>query len=186
MLIIIVVIILVVLFVVVPLIFVGILYTWTSELEGTEEQTVIIISKQPSEKSYGWQIEITDISGTISLEDARFQVVDSNGVLEYSVTIDDASPAAFTKGSSTVYAMTKYSGVTIGNSTIPVSGTTALTDYSKCFIAYFDQTSDGKINGGDSLYIYKDYDADGTDDVLSNYDVKIITSNDEMAMNKAL
>ena len=175
----------VILMVAITVVLAGVLWAMLSQLGGSEEQTLAITAKQPTEKSYGWMIEITDISGTLSLEDAKFQVQSSEGILEYSVTVDDASPAAFTKGSSTVYAMTKGSGVTVGNSSTAVDGTTALSDYSGCYVAFVDQTGDDKVGGGDVLYVYKDYDADSTDEISPNYEVKIMSGN-EMAMNKAL
>jgi flagellin-like protein len=175
----------VILMVAITVVLAGVLWAMLSQLGGSEEQNIAITAKQPSEKNYGWMIEITDISGTLSLEDAKFQVVNSEGILEYSVTTNDVSPAAFTKGSSQIYAMTKGSGVTAGNTSTAIDDTTALSDYSGCYVAFVDQTADGKVGGGDVLYIYSDYDADSVNEVTPNYEVKIMAGS-EMAMNKAL
>jgi len=174
----------VILMVAITVVLAGVLWAMLSQL-GTESSAAVQISaKQPEEKTYGYFIEITKISGTLNIEDAKFQVVDNENLLVYSVTINNANPAAFTKGQSTVYAMTLgTTAVSDGNAT--VDGNDALSVYEGCYIAFIDQNRDEKINGGDSLYIYKDYNNDNVDDVQANYQVKIMDG-DEMAMNKQL
>jgi flagellin-like protein len=174
----------VILMVAITVVLAGVLWAMLSQL-GTEESAALnITAKNPVEKTYGWQIEISSISGSLNLEDAKFQVVDNENTLLYSLTIDDANPAAFAKGASTVYAMTKGAGV-VDDTNATVDGNDALSVYSGCYIAYIDQTGDGKCNGGDTVYVYADYDGNSVDDVASNYAVKIL-SGDDMAMNKKL
>ena len=175
----------VILMVAITVVLAGVLWAMLSQL-GTEESAALnITAKNPVEKSYGWQIEISSISGSLNLEDAKFQVVDNEGALVYSLTSSDVNPAAFSKGASTVYAMTGGTNPVKDDGNNTVDGDDALSVYSGCYVAYVDQTGDGKVNGGDSVYVYKDYDADSTDEISSNYSVKIL-SGDDMAMNKKL
>ncbi len=175
----------VILLIVIPLVLAGVLFVFMSNMESEEGSTsVIITAKSPQEKTYGFLIEITKTSGTLDLEEAKFQVVDNQGLLVYSVTIQNSNPAPFSKGQSWVYPMTLgTSPVTDGIST--VNGDDALSAYEGCYIAFIDQNQDEKINSGDSLYIYKDNNNDGINDIKSNYSIRIM-SRDEMVMNKVL
>ena len=184
-LIIVIIIVVVLLIVIVPVILAGVLWVMMTPLHSEESTSLVITAKSPIEKVYGWQIEITKVSGTLNPEDARFHVVDSDGSLLYSITVDDSNPSPFSKGYSTVYAMTISSTPVKDAGNNIINGDDAISEYSGCYIAYLDQDSNGRVNGGDSLYVYKDYNADGIIEVFNGYELKIL-SGDSMALNKKL
>jgi hypothetical protein len=150
-----------------------------------EYSSVHVTAKNPVEKSYGWQLEITSVSGTLNLDDARFHVVDDEGLLMYSLTIYDSEPQPFYKGQSKIYAMT-HGFTVMDDMNLSVDGNDPLSIYRECYIAYVDQTDDGRITSGDSIYIYKDYNADEVQDVYPNYSITILDNNSDIVLNKKL
>jgi hypothetical protein len=178
----------VILIIVIPII-AGVLWVLSSPMgegfiESEEYSSIHVTAKNPVEKSYGWQLEITSVSGTLDLEDARFQVVDNEGLLMYGLTIYDSDPQPFYKGQSKVYAMT-HGFTVMDDMNISVDGDDPMSIYRECYIAYIDQSDDGKVTAGDVIYIYKDYNGDEVQDIFSNYSVKILDDGD-MALNKRL
>lgn len=151
----------------------------TDSGEENEDLPLGITMKSPTEKTYGWQIEIHNIKDTPNLIDVKFQMFDNENTLLYSLIIDESNPAAFKKGNSTVYAMTKVGPVIDDETNTTVDGNDRLSDYSNCYIAYVDQSSDGKCNGGDSTSIFKDYNNDGIDEITksSTYTFRIVENN---------
>ena len=175
----------VILMVAITVVLSGVLWAMLTGLAPDEPDSVKIPMSKPIEKIYGWQLEITEVSGTLNLEDAKFLVIDNEGALVYSITTNNANPSAFTKGQSTVYAMTLGPNAVKDASNNTIDGDDALSEYSGCYLVYLDQNSDQKVNAGDSIYVYKDYDADGTEEISANYIFRIMANND-MAGEKGL
>jgi hypothetical protein len=135
---------------------------------------------------YGWMIEVYKISGTYDLDDILFEV--SKGSDEIFFThIAKVNPEPFYKGSSTVYAISCNSSPIVDESTGEiVSGASALSDYKNCSIAYIDQTSNCRIDGGDCIYVYSDWERDGKDEVNSGTIFTIFNKNNEIIFQKEL
>lgn len=149
------------------------------------DNQIRITLKSPEEKTFGWKVEIASISEKLRLEDAKFQVVDNQGTLLYSLTISEANPQPFNRGLSKVYPMTMLGPVqdnTTGNS---VNSDSTFDNLEGCYIAYIDQTNDERVSAGDSFYIYKDYNNDNNNDISSNYSIEIKVS-DYTAISKEL
>ena len=176
----------VILMVAITVVLAGVLWAMLSQLGGNEETAINISAKNPVDKGYAYTVEITDISGSLNLEDAKFQIITSAGTLQAELTTtQNTNPAGFLKGASMVYAM-QSSGTAMDNTTsAAVTGLSSFQAYENCMIAYLDQTNDGKINGGDTMYIFQDPDgtASSGDEVSSGYSIKIITG-DSMALQK--
>ena len=43
-----------------------------------------------------------------------------------------------------------------------------------------------ELNSGDQIWVYKDYDDDGTDDITSGYKFKILDGDDNIVISKEL
>jgi flagellin-like protein len=124
------------------------------------DNQIRITTKSPEEKTFGWKIEIASISEKLQIEEAKFQIIDNQGTLLYSLTISNANPQPFNRGLSKVYPMT-MSGPVRDNSTGDVINSDSTFDnYEDCYIAYIDQTNDERVSASDSFYIYKDYNND--------------------------
>jgi flagellin-like protein len=175
----------VILMVAITVVLAGVLWAALSRIAPDDAESINITIRNPVEKSYGWFLEISDVSSSLNLEDAKFQVVDNEGALEYSVTIIDTNPTPFLKSKTTVYAMTKSNSPVKDDTNNTIDGFDAISVYSGCYIAYLDQNSDGKVTAGDSIYVFKDYNTDSIEDIKSNYQLKIIKG-DVMAGSKTL
>ena len=53
-----------------------------------------------------------------------------------------------------------------------------------CFFTYLDNNGDLRVNAGDLIWIFKDSDADGIDDVTSRCEFKILDSLDNEVLTK--
>jgi hypothetical protein len=103
----------------------------------------------------------------------------------YSLRLIDTSPAPFYKGLSMVYPLTVNSTVLDSNTGNPVDGSTSFNDYTGCAIVFIDEDADNKVNTGDTIYIYNDYNNDGTNDILPTYSLRILIDN-ELALSRKL
>ena len=183
----IIVIIVIILLIVIPVILAGFLYVWVSGIESEGGPISIRMSAVHTEKTTGYVIDIASVSGgTLNLEDAKFEVIDPDGILEYRVRTANAWPAAFSKGSSTIYPLPSGASSVTDTEGYTVDASTDLDDYENCYMAYIDADSDGKVTAGDSIWIYKDYDADDYNEILSRYTLKILDGNNEMVLKKQI
>ena len=177
----IIVIIVIILLIVIPVILAGFLYVWVSGFESEGGSTSIRMSAIDTEKTTAYVIDITSVGGgSLNLDDARFEVSDPNGILEYRTITANAWPAAFTKGDSTIYAIPAGIKRVKDTEGYTVDANTDLDDYENCYMAYIDANSDGKITSGDSIWIYKDYDADDYDEIISRCTFRILNENNEI------
>ena len=129
-----------------------------------------------TEKTTYWLVEIVSVSGgTINIEDTKFQIIDTSNTVFYGVDISESNPSSITRGKSTIYPIASGTTPVIDNSTSNiVTGNSDLNDYENCYVAIVDQNSDNKINAGDNIWIYKDYNSDGINDIKINYKFEIL------------
>jgi hypothetical protein len=97
----------------------------------------------------------------------------------------DTSPAPFYKGLSLIYALTVNSTVLDSNTGNPVDSSTNFDDYTGCAIIFVDEDADKKVNTGDTIYIFNDYDSDGNNDILPTYSLRILIDG-ELALTRSL
>jgi flagellin-like protein len=165
----------VILMVAITVVLAGVLWAMLSSMTGGggDEAPKISIS-QPTEKSNEYVLSIAEVSGgSLTLSDAKFQLIDADKITKWEKFTGNANPALFTKSVSTVYALPSGAGA-VNDGVNPVGSATNFTDYEDCAMAYIDGDSDGKVSAADSIHLYKDPDGDGTPDVSSNYVFKIL------------
>lgn len=175
----------VIIIVIIPLIGWYLLFTWVSDLESSGTISVSIAGSV-TDKTNSWKIEIIRVrSGTLSLEDAQFEIVDQNGILLFKRTINNANPPSVSSVGETIYPMPSgLSPVKERYTNETVTGDTAITTYEYCCFAYVDANKDRKISLGDSIWVYKDYDADGKNDIFPKYSFNILDYDDNLVMKK--
>jgi hypothetical protein len=136
------------------------------------------ISGTISEKSFGWKIEIAAVSNNnFDLDQITFRVITDSGYTLFNLRTSDSDPEPFFDDMSKVYPLTNGSAVidiTTGN---PVTNSSNFRDYQGCYVVFVDADSDGRITPGDVVYIYKDYDRDGENDISPVYFFKIFFGN---------
>jgi hypothetical protein len=135
-----------------------------------------ITIRNPTERSYAFQLEIVTVSGvSLNLEDATFQVFDEDGILRWKLYTYSASPAGFTIGASKIYAIPSNNAdhVTDFTTGSTIDSASTFEHYQNCSMVYLDSDADGKLTAGDQIYIYKDYNSDGFDDVSYDYEFEI-------------
>lgn len=143
-------------------------------------------AENPSEKSYAWIITIARIGGgTFNLEDAKFRLFDDANIRICEREVSEVNPASFNKGASKIYAIPSGNSVVSDAYGYTIDQNTQLQDYHNCSMAYIDQDNNRKVSAGDSIFIYKDNDNDGTDEVFSGYTFELLYK-EELAMRKIL
>jgi hypothetical protein len=152
-----------------------------------DEKNEELVDEPNYPREYGWFLETTHISGTYSIsENLTFEIKNGDRIT-VSTDISMANPEPFTKGSSTVYAISCNSSPVVEESTGEiVTGASPISEYKNCSIAYIDLTSNSKIDGGDCIYVYCDWDRDGKDEVSSGSIFEIHDKNNEVIFQKEL
>jgi flagellin-like protein len=178
----------VILMVAITVVLSGVLWATLSNISGPQEPSGKITIITPLDKGYGYLAQISDTSGSLNLEDAEFQIISNENVLQTKLkTSLHTRPAAFVNGVSTVYAMHPTETAQDGTTNDVVTSTSKFSDYMNCTIAYIDQNDDGKISSGDSFYIYKNPDGliQSGDEVDTSYSIKIMVGN-SMVLHKKI
>jgi flagellin-like protein len=178
----------VILMVAITVVLAGVLYVWVSGFGTTGGGSKPSVgASNPDERSYGWIVKINSVSGsTFNIADAKFRMIDSTDIRLWQQDVSEASPAKFTKGASTVYALPSDAGAgTVTNGTTTVTASHSLETYEECSIAYIDQDNNNKVTAGDSIYIYKDLDNDATPDIVNGYVFELLYKED-MVVRKSL
>ncbi|WP_455392812.1 archaellin/type IV pilin N-terminal domain-containing protein [[Eubacterium] cellulosolvens] len=178
----------VILMVAITVVLAGVLYVWVSGFGTTGGGGTVKITATKTEKTTAYVVSIASVSGgDLNLDDAKIEMADDEGTRVYSIQTGQANPTSVTKGQSTIYPIPSgttavQDAVNSGN----VGSTSNLTDYEDAYIAFVDQNSDGKINADDTIWIYKDWTRDSTQDVFSRYTFKILDADGEMVLKKQL
>lgn len=175
----------VIIIVIIPLIGWYLLFSWVSGLESSVATTVLIAGSV-TDKTNSWKIDIVKVKGgTLSLENAQFEIVDESGILMFKRTIKNANPASLVSAGETIYPLPSgHSPVKDSHTNETVTAETSITSYDYCCFAYIDANNDHKISAGDSIWVYKDYDADGKNDILPRYTFNILDNDDNPVMKK--
>jgi flagellin-like protein len=164
----------VILMVAITVVLAGVLWAMLSSMTTSDEDEALNISiEAPKTKSYGWVCSIASVSGSLTLDEAKFQLRDSDQIVKWNKFTDDASPAGFSKDVSMIYAI-PLSGQVTNSTGAAVSAGDNFDDYENCVMAYNDADNDGQVSAGDGVYIYKDPNGDGTVDVSSAYEIRIL------------
>ena len=184
----------VILMVAITVVLAGVLYVWVSGF-GTGGSTGVSISKTKDDKTSYWKINIVKVSGgSLNLDDAKFRMVTKADTSLYTKTSANINPTTkLTSGQSSVYPVATTASVpvrenaTLGDGDTVDSASIANPSYWElCYFAYVDETDDGKINAGDTIWIFKDNNADGTNDIESGYVFKILDGKDNEVLKQVL
>jgi flagellin-like protein len=132
------------------------------------------ITATVDDEKYYWIVEIAGVSSTrFRLDRVSFEVMDTDGICKYSLSIMDSHPDPIDYGLSTVYPLTTNTTVIDKNTGNPVTNTTYFRDYARCKLAYLDANEDYRISDGDVIYVFKDYNNDFVNDIKNNYELNI-------------
>jgi len=149
------------------------------------------VSASVTDKSQYWRIDIVKISGSsLILINSKFTLYSKTGICVYKKTISDANPPSLTSGDTTAYPIPSGSSPVNENSTIGDGATVDAASltvpyvWENCYFCYVDASSDGKVSAGDGIWVFKDYNADGTDDFTPGYKFKIIDNDDNEVLVK--
>jgi flagellin-like protein len=176
----------VILMVAITVVLAGVLYVWVSGFGGGGT-TGISVSANKSDKNVYYSVEIVKVSGgTLNIADAKFIIVTNTGtqLLERSYT--DASPTKVEDVDTTVYPISSSTQVVLNGTSGPPTDASAPLTWEYCYFAILDSETDGKINSGDAIWVYKDYDDDGDDEITSGYRIKILDADGNEVLNKEL
>jgi len=180
----------VILMVAITVVLAGVLYVWVSGFGGGGGGGVSI-SSSVTDKSQYWKVDIVKVSGgSLSLSDAKFLMISSAGIQVFKRTINDANPTSLTSGDSTAYPIPSSAAAVNENASAGDGATVDAASLAKpqvwenCYMCYLDSNSDGKVSAGDALWVYKDYNADGTEDFTTGYRVKILDGSDNEVLTK--
>jgi hypothetical protein len=162
------------------------LYVWIRGIQPEEDVRNIRITAIVTEKSAHWEITIASVSGSLNIDEIKLQMIDTSHTALFNVDINDANPSSVTRGKSTIFPIPSGSGSVMDNSTNSVvTGNSELKNYEYCYIAYNDQNNDERVNAGDNIWIFKDFNNDGIDDIKSNYRLQVLIGN-EIPLNANL
>lgn len=184
----------VILMVAITVVLAGVLYVWVSSFGGGGTSGVSISSSY-TDKTHYYKLDIIKVSGgTLSIDDAKFLLVSKQGIQEFRRTITDANPEGtdMKSGDSRAYPipvdLSDFVNYDDDSTADPrIVANTDLDEPEKwenCTFSFLDAQDDKKINAGDVFWIYKDYNDDGTDDVVPGYVFKILDGKDNEVLTK--
>ncbi len=178
----------VILMVAITVVLAGVLWAMLANIGPSDTGSEVKITTRSTEKgNTGWLITIDSISGTLKLEDAKFRFVDSSKIQKWMKTTSEASLDTVISGESMVYAVPSGTARVRDNSTgNPIIADSEPKNYELTYMVYIDSNNDEKVSEGDALWIYKDYNSDGTSDFTGSYTFEIKTANNELAASQGL
>ncbi len=131
-----------------------------------------------------WKLEIASISSNeYTLDDTFFEMRTNEGINKYKLLIKDSDPDAFNKDFSKVYPLSINNTVKDRNTGKAVTNATTFINYIGCYIAFLDTNADYRLSPGDLIYIYKDYNNDGINEIKPTYSL-VIRINNRIAINQ--
>ncbi len=178
----------VILMVAITVVLSGVLWAMLSNLGAKDTGAEVKITTRSTGKgSTGWLISIVSVSGDLKLDDAKFRFIDGSNIQIWQKTISDASPKSISSSNSTVYAIPSTAAAVRDNSTgITIVDDSDPKNYELAYIVYIDSNSDGKVSEGDGIWVYKDYNTDGTIDYSGLHTLEIKTANGKLAGRQSL
>ncbi|WP_455391669.1 hypothetical protein [[Eubacterium] cellulosolvens] len=146
------------------------------------------LSATKKDTTYSYEITIAAVSGgTFAIEETTFAVTASDGTKIGAVKTPDANPPMFNREESMIYPIPTGGGPVIDRETnAPVTDTTEFSNYENCFLTVVDSNSDNLLSIGDMIIIFKDNNADNTDDITEGCTIKIVDENDRVVLKKTL
>ena len=148
---------------------------------------------EPDDNSPYISIEIVKLKGgTLKLANATFKCFSKLGTILYTNTIFDANPTSIVTGDTTAYPIPSGANpvtenMTTGDGEIVDSDSFFKPDrIEHCSFVFLDSESDGRLNFGDILWIIKDYNDDGINDVKPGYKFKIVDNEGNERLSKEL
>ena len=178
----------VILMVAITVVLAGVLYVWVSGFGTTGGGSTVKITTTQKDETAAYKFTIASVSGgDLNVEDAKFEMKDDEGTRLFSVQTGNANPTSLAKGLSTIYPIPSGGSAVQDNATsATVTATSDLSDYEDAFLAVVDQNKDGKINANDAIWVYKDWERDGTQDVTSRYTFTILDQDNKVVYSKAI
>ena len=182
----------VILMVAITVVLAGVLYVWVSSF-GTGGGTSLSISANVVDRTSYWKIDIVAVSGgSLSLTDAKFQLFTRSGTSSFTRTTANINPTtALTSGESAIYpvpsdaATPVYENATTGDGgTVDATSVNNPQFWEGCYFTYVDSQSDNKLNSGDSIWVFKDWNEDNTEDVTTGYAFKVLDGKNEDVLTK--
>ncbi len=140
----------------------------TSDNSELDDENIQAITRSEESTKY-WTITIDTVTADLDLNDATFKVITDNNDVEYIVTTGDADPASIYKDDSVIYPLTKGGPVLDLSTNSTVNSQSSLSDFDGCYMIYVDSNSDLKITEGDAVIVFKDYDANGLEEIKEKY-----------------
>jgi flagellin-like protein len=183
----------VILMVAITVVLAGVLYAWLQGITDVDSPT-IQYSAVIQDKNTHWEIEIIGQSGgSLELDDAKFQINSRTGTVKLKTKISEANPISIKSGLSLVYPIPTNSANPVRENTTNGDGEPVDANsvdhpqvWEGCAIAYIDAEGDSKVNPGDIIWVFKDWDGDDSVDVIPGYSFKLIGSEDKAVLSKDL
>jgi hypothetical protein len=150
------------------------------------------ISANVNDRTSYWKIEIVTAGGKLlALNSVKFQLFSRSGTSLFTRTTANINPTtALTSGESAIYPIPSgigpvYENATTGDgATIDAASVAYPERWEGCYFAYVDAQNDNKITSGDSIWVFKDWNEDNTDDVTPGFNFKILDSENNEILNK--
>jgi hypothetical protein len=179
--------------IIIPIFLAGVLYVWTSDFGGGGSTGLSINANVVDRNSY-WKIEIVSVSGgSLSLSDSKFQLFSNTGTSLFARTTANINPTSpVSSGDAAIYAFSSstspvYENETIGDGfTVDAASGLYPERWEGCYFAYVDSQNDNKINSGDAIWVFKDWNDDNTDDVTIGYSFEILDKENQEVFMKEL
>ena len=174
----------VILMVAIAVVLSGVLWAMLSNM-GTPDiagSDTVLTTRRNSKGESGWEITIESINNRLALDDVTFLLVDKDRIVLWQANSGQALPPPFLKGGSTIHAIPCTPGTPVrdGKTNDTVTNITAFMDYELCYMAFLDSDSDGKVTSTDAIWIFKDYNSDGTPDLSPGYTLEIRDDNNKL------
>lgn len=182
----------VILMVAITVVLAGVLYVWVSRIPTGETQGVPI-STDINEKAEYWELEIIEVSGTLKISDLKINIISTTGTQLFSKSATDTNPTPIKSGESTIYPVPSNPSIAVYENSSNGDGQTIDTEsvekphlWEGCFYSFLDAQSNGRVNAGDIIRIYKDYNDNGADDIKPGYKIKFYDGDNNNVLSKEL
>jgi hypothetical protein len=160
-----------IIFILINITTITILYFWESTINSYNHYHPTA-DKVVKETNDTFLITIKWVSDEINIEEIQFIFENHYSSLDYGKVIGNSSPSELDNGEFIIYPIpadkpiNNYSYVfQKGTNGIPVNSSTNLNNFSGCYFAYCDRDSDNMLTWNDQIWLYKDWNDDGTQDL---------------------
>jgi hypothetical protein len=153
-----------------------------SEEDSNEDDSDVAVrlnTSEPKRSDYGWEILISMVAGgNPKLSSLRFEIKDNNDFTLVNTYLTEAKPAKISNSQGDFYAVPEGSGsVQDGSTGTVISDNSSIENFENCHLVYLDSDRDYEITPGDKIYVIKDYDKDGTKEILKDDQISIYFDN---------